>query len=75
MRIFKHPAFDRIEAICNHDPDECDHIAKGWVPLLSNEQQERFDEIELEVELGPLALGAPFFDGIGATPDPETPSE
>lgn len=51
MRIFKHPAFSRIETICDHDPADCDHEAKGWVPLLDDEQQKRFEEIELETEL------------------------
>lgn len=53
MRIFQHPSFPHIEAVCHHDPAECDHAAKGWVPLLSDEQQARFEEIELEVELTP----------------------
>lgn len=51
MRIFTHPSFPHIEDVCNHADDECDHEAKGWLPLLSDEQQARFDEIELEVEL------------------------
>lgn len=64
MRIFVHPSFSHIEDVCNHAPAECDHEAKGWIPLLTDEQQARFDEIELEVEL------APQRDRMGGTLSP-----
>jgi hypothetical protein len=50
VRVFKHPAFPQITTTCEDDAVD-EHIAKGWVPLLDDEQQARFEEIELETEL------------------------
>lgn len=53
MRVFRHPSFPQITTNCTHAEGECDHPAKGWLPLLDDEQWARFEEIELEAELAP----------------------
>lgn len=55
MRVYRHPVFEHITTNCTHPEDECDHPAKGWIPLLDDAQMKRFEEIELETELAPTA--------------------
>jgi hypothetical protein len=50
MRTFKHPAFDIYMTVPVDKTDEV--MAAGWVPVLDEEQQARFEEIELEADLG-----------------------
>lgn len=57
MRVFQHPSFPDITTHCTHADGECDHVAKGWISLLNDEQWARFEEIELETELAPDAPG------------------
>lgn len=57
MRTFKHPAFDIWTTVEDDKVDE--HIAAGWVPVLDDDQQARFEEIELETELAPTPEPTP----------------
>lgn len=50
MRLFQHPAFEDITMTTNTAETEADAIAKGWVPVLNDEQLAHFDALETEIQ-------------------------